>query len=165
MKKGQITMEALLLYGAAILVVLLAVAALIYFGVLDLGVFLPEKCSFAGTGSLNCEDWKIDYTNDDVIVEVTNKGTKSLEIVSGNFVSKDTGLTGVGTGGVTDCPLAGGSIVLAPNSAPTTLTFGCPAIVNEAGKKVSGKIELTTRIGGGSLTHAVSGDLTASTSP
>jgi len=44
MKKGQAAMEFLMTYGWAILVVLAALAALAYFGVLSPEKFLPEKC-------------------------------------------------------------------------------------------------------------------------
>ena len=40
---SQAALEFLTTYGWAILVVLIAVGALAYFGVLDLGKFLPEK--------------------------------------------------------------------------------------------------------------------------
>ena len=43
-KKGQAAMEFLMTYGWAILVVLAAIAALAYFGVLSPEKFLPEKC-------------------------------------------------------------------------------------------------------------------------
>jgi hypothetical protein len=42
--KGQAAMEFLMTYGWAILVVLAAIAALAYFGVLSPSKFLPEKC-------------------------------------------------------------------------------------------------------------------------
>ena len=42
--KGQAAMEFLMTYGWAILVVLAAIAALAYFGVLSPEKFLPEKC-------------------------------------------------------------------------------------------------------------------------
>lgn len=45
-KKGQAAMEFLMTYGWAILVVLAAVAALAYFGVLNPDRFMPEKCTF-----------------------------------------------------------------------------------------------------------------------
>jgi uncharacterized protein (UPF0333 family) len=45
MKKGQAAMEFLMTYGWAILVVIAAVAALAYFGVLNPDRFLPEKCT------------------------------------------------------------------------------------------------------------------------
>ena len=43
-KKAQAAMEFLMTYGWAILVVLAAIAALAYFGVLSPEKFLPEKC-------------------------------------------------------------------------------------------------------------------------
>jgi len=46
-KKGQAAMEFLMTYGWAILVVIAAIAALAYFGVLDPSRLLPEKCEFA----------------------------------------------------------------------------------------------------------------------
>jgi len=44
-KKGQAAMEFLMTYGWAILVVLAAIGALAYFGVLSPDRFLPEKCT------------------------------------------------------------------------------------------------------------------------
>jgi hypothetical protein len=43
-KRGQAAMEFLMTYGWAILVVLAAIAALAYFGVLSPDKFIPEKC-------------------------------------------------------------------------------------------------------------------------
>ncbi|MBI2549291.1 hypothetical protein HYW21_08130 [Candidatus Woesearchaeota archaeon] len=45
-RKAQVAMEFLMTYGWAILIVLTAIAALSYFGVLDLSRFLPERCNF-----------------------------------------------------------------------------------------------------------------------
>ncbi|MFH1409556.1 MAG: hypothetical protein ABIH34_06610 [Nanoarchaeota archaeon] len=47
MKKGQAAMEFIMTYGWAILVVLAAIGALAYFGVLNPANLLPEKCFFA----------------------------------------------------------------------------------------------------------------------
>ena len=44
-KKAQAAMEFLMTYGWAILVVLAAIAALAYFGVLSPEKLLPEKCT------------------------------------------------------------------------------------------------------------------------
>ncbi|MBI2575536.1 hypothetical protein HYV82_06650 [Candidatus Woesearchaeota archaeon] len=46
MRKAQAAMEFLMTYGWAILVVLAAIAALAYFGVLSPTRFLPETCTF-----------------------------------------------------------------------------------------------------------------------
>jgi len=54
MKKGQAAMEFLMTYGWAILVVIAAIAALAYFGVLDPAKLLPERCSFPA--GMDCFD-------------------------------------------------------------------------------------------------------------
>jgi len=51
-KKGQAALEFLMTYGWAILVVLAAIGALAYFGVLDPGAYLPSKC--IATPGLSC---------------------------------------------------------------------------------------------------------------
>jgi len=45
-RKGQAAAEFLMTYGWAILVVLGAIGALTYFGVLDIASFLPQRCGF-----------------------------------------------------------------------------------------------------------------------
>jgi hypothetical protein len=157
MKKGQITMEALLLYGAAILVVLLAVAALIYFGVLDLGVFLPEKCSFASSG-LSCEEYQISTVDKTISLVLANKGTKSIDINSAVFEAKDTGLVNRCTGESTILPLT-----IIPGDK-RTLVINCLDWNANTGKKVAGKITLVQKFTGGTLDTTTVGDLTATAS-
>jgi hypothetical protein len=53
-KKAQVAMESLMIYGVAILIVMLAIGGLIYFGVLDMGSMLPDKCTVTGA-DFNCE--------------------------------------------------------------------------------------------------------------
>lgn len=55
-KKAQAAMEFLMTYGWAILVVLAAIAALAYFGVLTPDRFLPEKCTMPS--GIACLDFK-----------------------------------------------------------------------------------------------------------
>jgi hypothetical protein len=149
--KAQITMESLLLYGAAILVVLLAIAALTYFGVLDLGRLLPDKCSFEGTGGLLCNDFQADSTTGDISVEVTNKGTKSFVISDHRFIPEDTGLTGGACAGV-------GNPTIVP-ATKTTLVYNCGAGNLPAGTRISGQFEYNYT-SGGSLNHRAYGYLT-----
>jgi hypothetical protein len=53
-RKGQAAMEFLMTYGWAILVVIAAIAALAYFGVLDPARLLPERCQFPA--GMDCID-------------------------------------------------------------------------------------------------------------
>jgi len=55
-KKAQAAMEFLMTYGWAILVVLAAIGALAYFGVLSPDRFLPEKCTLPS--GIACLDFR-----------------------------------------------------------------------------------------------------------
>ncbi len=65
-RKSQAAMEFLMTYGWAILVVLAAIAALAYFGVLSPEKFLPEKCILAP--GLACVSHKIEPTVTTLII-------------------------------------------------------------------------------------------------
>src|SRR3989304_37040 len=70
--KGQAAMEFLMTYGWAILVVLAAIAALAYFGVLSPAKFLPEKCILE-PGFL-CEGHKVETNKVTLIISNTVEG-------------------------------------------------------------------------------------------
>ncbi|MCF7799124.1 hypothetical protein K9M74_04425 [Candidatus Woesearchaeota archaeon] len=74
-KRAQAAMEFLMTYGWAILVVLLAIAALAYFGVLSPENLLPERTTF-GAPLANVDNAVIDgATNSLEVAFVNNKGT------------------------------------------------------------------------------------------
>ncbi len=56
LRKAQAAMEFLVTYGWAILIVLAAIGALAYFGVLKPGKYLPDSCQFQA--GISCVDWK-----------------------------------------------------------------------------------------------------------
>ncbi len=56
-KRGQAAMEFLMTYGWAILVVLVVIGALAYFGVLSPDTLLPEKCTFPV--QVGCKDYQV----------------------------------------------------------------------------------------------------------
>ena len=64
-KRGQAALEFLMTYGWAILVVLVVIGALAYFGVLNPSILLPEKCTL--TTGLACKDHQIDSNIFDAI--------------------------------------------------------------------------------------------------
>ena len=84
MKKAQAAMEFLMTYGWAILVVLLAIAALAYFGVLNPGKYLPSSCTFPQ--GLGCVESMVDSTTNNVTLVIQNgmgQNLKSLNISIG----------------------------------------------------------------------------------
>ena len=65
-RKGQAAMEFLMTYGWAILVVLVAIGALAYFGVLNPSSFLPSSCTLAP--GMGCDDYKVTPTTAQLIL-------------------------------------------------------------------------------------------------
>ena len=66
-RKSQAALEFIMTYGWAILVVLVAIAALAYFGVLDPGRFLPAKCTLQS--GIACLDHKATATTVEVYIQ------------------------------------------------------------------------------------------------
>jgi len=69
-KKAQPAMEFMLTWGWSIIVVLVLVFSLTYFGVLNPFNFLPKKCAFSQ--GISCRDFNIDDTNDIVNFVIKN---------------------------------------------------------------------------------------------
>ena len=90
-KKAQAAMEFLMTYGWAILVVLVAIGALAYFGILNPQRFLPNSCTIAP--GLSCDGFRVTTTN--VELKVRNGMGKDLSNVSVQVTSctDATGLT------------------------------------------------------------------------
>jgi len=87
MKKAQAAMEFLMTYGWAILVVLVAIGALAYFGVLSPEQFLPEKCVVSSGSGLFCDDFTASSADNSITVRVKNILAESVTITA---MSTDT---------------------------------------------------------------------------
>jgi len=88
MKKAQAAMEFLMTYGWAILVVLIVIASLAYFGVLNPTRFLPEKCTFS-TG-VSCGDFVAGITGggtplNSLQIRLQNNLGETVTIVDGGI--------------------------------------------------------------------------------
>ncbi len=136
-RKAQAAMEFLMTYGWAILVVLVVIGALAYFGVLSPSTLLPEKCTFPV--SVNCVDHSV--TNDYVSLVLLNGAGRDMKIrgltATGEALGEGKMCTtdvGAGQGGPPesddDCPSSsgigvngctGGSVLR--NGAKTTATI------------------------------------------
>ena len=77
-RKSKVVIEDIMIYGLAILVVILAIGALMYFGVLDLGSLLPDKCSIGS--EISCENYGVTPTS--VKLQLKNNLGKNIEISS-----------------------------------------------------------------------------------
>ena len=89
MKRGQAAMEFLMTYGWAILVVLAAIAALAYFGILSPARFLPERCT--GPAGLDClEKATFDATNNYISWAIKNNEGKDINLTGLSTIDTTT---------------------------------------------------------------------------
>ena len=130
MKKSQAAMEFLMTYGWAIIVVIAAIGALAYFGVLKPEQFIPEKCVIASTSGLYCEDFTADDLND-ITIRIKNVADKSAAI---NSIIIATGISGIGK---TVCTSSGSASIAKDSSADFAIGTGCDL---ESGDKIKGNI-------------------------
>ena len=79
-RRGQAAIEFLSTYGWAILVVLITVSALGYFGVLNPAKLLPESC--LTDPHFRCKDWMFDSQTDQVRVVLTNNHESEVQITA-----------------------------------------------------------------------------------
>jgi hypothetical protein len=118
--KGQAAMEFLLTYGWAILIVIIMVSGLMYFGVLNTQMLLPDKCFF-GAG-IGCSDY---------LVKKEPVGLSGTFILINNFGNpidvKGVNITNIEPGANCDCAAASCSIGgLWKPSETKTMEITCP---------------------------------------
>ncbi|MFH1592345.1 MAG: hypothetical protein ABIB47_03185 [Candidatus Woesearchaeota archaeon] len=149
-------MEFLMTYGWAILVVLIAIGALAYFGVLSPGKFLPQSCTLAP--GFACDDFKIDNvvsTSDDLTIIVRNGvGATANSVI---FTVNENTATGP------LCIAAAGNPTSIAEGNAATFTWNCPSVddTTAQGTRFKGISSLTYTLTGQTLSHTVTGDLTA----
>ncbi len=144
-KKGQAAMEFLMTYGWAILVVLVAIGALAYFGVLSPDSMLPQKTTF-GPQISNIGDA---YVQTDGSVQVALKNTGGFDLTITNVtVTGDCPTFAMVS--PTDVELAAG--VSFPNGNQSVFEWDC-GVYTAKKAKMDVKLEYTydqTGVGGGS---------------
>ena|SRR3989344_8377683 len=155
-KKAQLAMETVMIYGLAILIVILAVSALIYFDVLDLGNLLPDRCEIKGV-SLNCENYIITKSTNTVTLEIRNNLGRNINIESIKIYGEEgTDMEGMlGT-----CQFSTSTFVVNGNMQKFVVP-GC-TIQIPAGKKITGIIELTYKVTGSEISIIKFGEIRAS---
>ncbi len=150
MKKGQAALEFLMTYGWAILVVLAAIGALAYFGVLSPERFLPSKCIISG--GFSCTEYKLDGTADEVRLYVQNNLGADADSVNVTLTDADG----------TDCTSTNGSNILGimtngEKSSAITFDGGCTTSL--AGTSFKGDIKVVYVKGGETESHIATGSV------
>ena len=141
--KGQVAVEFLATYSWAILVVLVAIGALAYFGVLSPEKFLPAKCTLPA--GVACTDFKIDSTANTVSVALRNGIGYDLTLVS------------IAAGQCGEGPTQ--SLNNGDQATFTTVATGCsPALVG--GQKFNEELQLKYTNSNTGIDHSVNGTIT-----
>ncbi len=154
MRKGQLAVETLLIYGIAILIVMLAVGALIAFGVLDLGGLLPDQCQL-GDG-LTCENYAVASTG--VQLELRNTLGKNIQ----NFTID---IEGEGDNfGLWNCELTNYTTILLNGELTNPpVLMNCDVKVPK-GKKIQGKMSISFYPVNSNIARSITGKIRTSVS-
>ncbi len=161
-RKSQAAMEFLMTYGWAVLVVLVVIGTLAYFGVLNPSNFVPETCQFPL--HLNCEEHIVTTTPSDagtIRFTIRNGGGKDLKILKINATNDNL----IGT----SCSFVSPSGVVIINGEAHDFTlnssYGDPCTINHAyagsAKKIKWKVKISYSYQGSSFVHSADGELLA----
>jgi uncharacterized protein (UPF0333 family) len=149
-KKGQAAMEFLMTYGWAILVVLAAIGALAYFGVLSPDKMLPEKTTFMAPLA----------NIDNAVVRSDGSVEVVLQNNLGQTVVINNGLSGVsGTGDCTSVANFTATPNTIQNGDKVTLVWDCGNLTSGSKFKADLTFEYTNQFSG--QTHPHTGSLSA----
>jgi len=155
-RKGQAALEFLMTYGWAILVVLVVIGALAYFGVLNPDSLVPDKCTL--TTGISCDDHQIIGGS---------SGGSVIHLSLGNGQGRQILITNV-TAILVENPsirCINESNMTLKNGASTTVTLtnrsdNLRCMISQSGRKPRFNINVTYQFtDGASFSHISSGEL------
>ena len=161
-KKGQLSVETMIIYGLVILVAISVIGALIYFDILDLGAYLPDTCDIGGTGDLKCEEMKF-VAGGDLELGIRNIGQKPIEMLKITVTDEvSVHFSGTpnaeGTYGGSDIGTGAGEVSLPPGEmAKVTITPG--SATTTAGKVLRGTLKTEYLYVNGVVTQEAAGNI------
>ena len=158
-RRGQLSIETMIIYGLIILVALSAVGALLYFNVLDLGSYLPDNCNMGGTGELDCEEMSFSSSGGgSLALGVRNIGQRPLEELEVSVVDSNNihfGTVGPVTAEYNGDPVSDSNPL--PPGSSASVTFANSG--GQSGKVLRGTIQTTYKYIGGAITQESSGSI------
>lgn len=151
MKRGQAAIEFLTTYGWAMILILVMIGAIVYFGFLKPTNFVSDSCT---TGNdLGCSDYVV-YNERATLALVNNVG-KTINITNVTYINPDTGQT------IGSCAL--GRVVLNGRIADLNCDFDTPFADIDSKQKITVEIIYTNY--GSSIPHTIEGSLITDPKP
>jgi len=160
-KKGQAAMEFLMTYGWAMLILLVMIGALAYFGVLNPSKYTSDRCIV--TTGFECKDYQLKASGTQLLVNF-NLGNQQGESIKVTGVSAKSGSYDL------SAPCTPAATTGAPLTVPTdsNLTFSCALATGSnpgAGQVAKAQFVVNyTAVNGGTFTHIITGDMYATVS-
>ena len=142
-RKSQAALEFIMTYGWAILVVLIAIAALAYFGVLSPSQFLPSKCTLQP--GIACLDHKATPT--------------TLAVQIQNSLGNDITISRLTASGCTE--IASPSPSSVSNGGTASYTFSPCTPPGGSTTKYNGQLNITYTASGSTFSHTNQGEITS----
>ena len=157
--RGQAALEFLLTYSWAILVVIVIIGALAYFGVLNPQNFIPERCTFSA--GLSCEDYVYDSTNSELVLRITNGLGRGINIGSITIDSTDLQNPSAcqaqdSTG--TDIDFATNNLTLQNGESADVTITNCPVVAGTSKMRAETQVDYTFS-GGLNVPKTISGEV------
>lgn len=153
MKKAQLAVETLLIYGIALLIVMVAIGALIGFGVLDMGSILPDQCQL---GDFTCENYLVSPGG--VQLELRNNLGKNIQKFNITILGE-----GDNEGLWQNCEGGYSTLVYQGEMTNPPMDIPCTIVV-PAGKKIQGVIYANITFVGSNLPRIIKGKIRATVS-
>ncbi|MEK6963889.1 MAG: hypothetical protein AABX70_05660 [Nanoarchaeota archaeon] len=152
MKRGQSALEFLMTYGWAILIILVMIAALVYFGVFNPSRLTPERCT--AVPGFGCNDYQMNSDGSANFLIANAKGD-SITLTSTTAFSMNST-----SGGCLNTAVA--STTWASDEVKTVaFPAACPAITAAVGDKQKVTVYFTYTPKGGSFAKKGSVDVNA----
>lgn len=160
-KKAQAAMEFLMTYGWAILVVLVAIGALAYFGVLNPSRFLPESCTISS--QFSCDEFKADNLDAGNVQIYVRNGRGSGVTISGGDITlteQDSDVCAAVTENVVEADLTDDETIADGARGQWVWTCNDITAATSEGTKFKAAISFTYTESGDTLSHTATGDIT-----
>jgi len=164
-KRAQLSIETMIIYGLVILVTLSVIGGLLYFNILDLGSYLPDKCDLGGTGSdLKCEEWSFVASTHTIELGIRNIGQKPVDTLKISVTDKSAvQFSGEKTSADADATYNGNQIGIGTNYvslppgeiAKVTIDTGTAL----AGKLLRGTLKTQYKFTEGAITQESTGSI------
>ncbi|TAL55536.1 MAG: hypothetical protein EPN86_03280 [Nanoarchaeota archaeon] len=152
-RKGQAAMEFLMTYGWAILVVLVVIAALAYFGVLDPTNVVPDRCAFSS--AFTCSDFLVTTVpGNNISFTILNGIGKDVYIYKANATS-------LGLSANCENNMNLGPGILVPAGSEQVINLNGCVYTGTTGKKYKYSVNFYYYAVGSSLNKSISGEIFA----